>query len=137
LYYHGVRYYACWLARWTSADPLGIGADGPGLYSYVRGGPINLVDPNGKEPLSAEQLQRLGAPSLWAPGPIHLQSSEIESPEEMLISATKEAVRQERLTQRAKESAEKLDLRYLEGGLAARTGREVLAHGLQALGWML
>jgi hypothetical protein len=26
--------------RWTSADPLGIGADGPGLYNYTRGSPI-------------------------------------------------------------------------------------------------
>jgi uncharacterized protein RhaS with RHS repeats len=27
LYYHGARYYAAWLGRWTSADPMGL-ADG-------------------------------------------------------------------------------------------------------------
>jgi RHS repeat-associated protein len=49
LYYYGARYYACWLGRWTSADPLGIGADGPGLYNYTRGSPVTLTDPNGAE----------------------------------------------------------------------------------------
>ena len=24
LYYHGARYYACWLGRWTSVDPAGV-----------------------------------------------------------------------------------------------------------------
>jgi RHS repeat-associated protein len=47
--YFGVRYYAPWLGRWTSADPLGIGADGPNLYLYVRGSPIALTDPNGTQ----------------------------------------------------------------------------------------
>jgi RHS repeat-associated protein len=51
LYYHGARYYAAWLGRWTSADPLGIGADGPGLYNYTRGSPVVLVDPTGGEPM--------------------------------------------------------------------------------------
>lgn len=47
LYYYGARYYAAWLGRWTAADPLGIGADGPGLYNYTRGSPVTLVDPSG------------------------------------------------------------------------------------------
>ncbi|NUP07717.1 MAG: toxin [Polyangiaceae bacterium] len=49
LYYYGARYYAAWLGRWTSADPLGIGADGPGVYNYVRGSPIQLSDPSGMD----------------------------------------------------------------------------------------
>nr|AYM54273.1 hypothetical protein [Sorangium cellulosum] len=49
LYYHGARYYAPWLGRWTAADPSGIGADGPNLYAYVRGNPVRLLDPSGKE----------------------------------------------------------------------------------------
>jgi RHS repeat-associated protein len=49
LYAMGARYYAAWLGRWTSADPLGIGADGPGVYNYVRGSPIVLTDPGGME----------------------------------------------------------------------------------------
>jgi RHS repeat-associated protein len=36
LYYHGARYSAAWLGRWTAADPAGM-VDGPNLYAYVRG----------------------------------------------------------------------------------------------------
>jgi RHS repeat-associated protein len=45
-YYHGARYYAPWLARWTAADPIGIG-DGLNLYAYVSNNPIMLSDPGG------------------------------------------------------------------------------------------
>jgi RHS repeat-associated protein len=31
LYYHGARYYAPWLGRWTQADPAGT-VDGTNLY---------------------------------------------------------------------------------------------------------
>lgn len=48
LNYHGLRYYAPWLARWTAADPIGLG-DGPNRYMYVRGRPLRLVDPGGTE----------------------------------------------------------------------------------------
>ncbi|WP_441291587.1 SpvB/TcaC N-terminal domain-containing protein [Sorangium sp. KYC3313] len=48
LYYHGARYYAPWLGRWTSADPAGM-VDGPGLYNYVMGNPVRLHDPSGNE----------------------------------------------------------------------------------------
>ncbi|EYF04841.1 Hypothetical protein CAP_3867 [Chondromyces apiculatus DSM 436] len=49
LYYHGARYYACWLGRWTSADPAGV-EYGPNLYEYVRGNPVRLHDPSGMAP---------------------------------------------------------------------------------------
>ncbi|MDI1435403.1 SpvB/TcaC N-terminal domain-containing protein [Polyangium sorediatum] len=64
LYYHGARYYAPWLARWTSADPAGL-IDGPGLYTYVRGNPVQLIDPNGTDAqkpthrFTQEELNRL------------------------------------------------------------------------------
>jgi RHS repeat-associated protein len=45
-YYHGARYYAPWLGRWTSADPIGI-ADGPNVYAYVAGRVIKASDPSG------------------------------------------------------------------------------------------
>lgn len=45
--YHGARYYAPWLGRWSSADPAGL-VDGPNLYMYVRGNPVNSSDPTGR-----------------------------------------------------------------------------------------
>ncbi|MEM6294790.1 MAG: RHS repeat-associated core domain-containing protein, partial [Myxococcota bacterium] len=44
--YHGARYYACWLGRWTASDPIGLG-DGVNRYAYVSGRPISLHDPAG------------------------------------------------------------------------------------------
>lgn len=38
LYYHGARYYAPWLGRWTSPDPIGI-ADGINTYCFVNDTP--------------------------------------------------------------------------------------------------
>ncbi len=46
LYYHGARYYACWLGRWTAADPMGM-VDGVNLYVYCRGNPVGLMDKDG------------------------------------------------------------------------------------------
>lgn len=46
LYYHGARYYAAWLARWTTCDPIGV-ADGPCLYTYCSANPIRFHDPSG------------------------------------------------------------------------------------------
>ncbi len=46
-YYHGARYYAPWLGRWTSIDPSGLG-DGVNTCSYVRNNPIRFIDPNGR-----------------------------------------------------------------------------------------
>ena len=46
LAYHGARYYAPWLGRWTAADPIGLG-DGLNRYAYCRGSPVTLVDPTG------------------------------------------------------------------------------------------
>jgi len=48
LSYHGARYYAPWLGRWTAADPEGL-VDGADLYVYARNNPVRYVDPNGME----------------------------------------------------------------------------------------
>lgn len=45
LYSYGARYYAPWLQRWTSADP--IDADGLNLYAFVGNNPLRYVDPSG------------------------------------------------------------------------------------------
>jgi RHS repeat-associated protein len=52
LYYHGARYYAAWLGRWTAADPLGLRKPGRpdlNLYGAVNGAPTVAVDPTGTE----------------------------------------------------------------------------------------
>ncbi|RYG55876.1 MAG: RHS repeat protein, partial [Alphaproteobacteria bacterium] len=46
LYYYGLRYYAPWLARWTSCDP-GWLVDGLNLYESLRANPANLRDLSG------------------------------------------------------------------------------------------
>jgi RHS repeat-associated protein len=46
--YHGARYYAPWLGRWTSCDPAGM-VDGTNIYMYVRDNPLLSVDSTGKQ----------------------------------------------------------------------------------------
>ena len=48
LYYHGARYYAPWLGRWTSCDPEGI-SFGINLYRPFSNNPLVNVDLNGRQ----------------------------------------------------------------------------------------
>ena len=48
-YYHGARYYASWLGRWTAVDPAVL-VDGVNAYRYVLNNPVKFWDPNGSEP---------------------------------------------------------------------------------------
>lgn len=45
--YHGARYYAVWLGRWTSCDPAGM-RDATNLYLYPPN-PVRFIDPGGTE----------------------------------------------------------------------------------------
>ena len=56
LYYHGARYYAPWLGRWTAADPAGI-AGGLNLYEYAKENPLLFKDPSGR--ISEEAATKL------------------------------------------------------------------------------
>jgi RHS repeat-associated protein len=47
LYYHGARYLAPWLGRWTACDPEEF-RDGPNLYPYTSCNPVNLRDSTGR-----------------------------------------------------------------------------------------
>jgi RHS repeat-associated protein len=51
LYYHGARYYAPWLARWTACDPSGL-RDGVNVFAYVNDDPINKLDQTGNWEIS-------------------------------------------------------------------------------------
>jgi RHS repeat-associated protein len=56
LYYHGARYYAPWLGRWTAADPVGLLVDAATEcrlqpYDYAANRPTKLIDSDGLEPL--------------------------------------------------------------------------------------
>jgi RHS repeat-associated protein len=46
LNYHGARYYAPWVGRWMSCDPLGR-VETLNAYEYVIDNPINVIDTNG------------------------------------------------------------------------------------------
>jgi len=48
LNYHGARYYAAWLGRWGSCDPIGL-AGGLNLYGYCGGNCIGVNDPTGTQ----------------------------------------------------------------------------------------
>lgn len=50
LSYHTARYYAPWLGRWGSCDPIGV-EGGMNLYLFSLNSPTNLQDKNGKQPL--------------------------------------------------------------------------------------
>jgi RHS repeat-associated protein len=67
LHYHGARYYAPWLARWTSCDPAGM-IDGTNLHAYAQGNPVRYTDPTGT------QLE-LAPLTTWAPSAASLVSS--------------------------------------------------------------
>jgi RHS repeat-associated protein len=54
LCYHGARYYAPWLGRWTAVDPARM-VDGPNLYAYVRGNPIGFRDGSGHQAVSTKK----------------------------------------------------------------------------------
>jgi RHS repeat-associated protein len=47
-YYHGARYFAPWMGRWTSCDPAEM-VDGTDLYTYARCNPLAFNDPKGRQ----------------------------------------------------------------------------------------
>jgi len=65
LAYHGARYYAPWLGRWSSADPAGL-VDGPCLYEYGRNNPIMFSDSSGLQSGSGTDPVKFNANSVGA-----------------------------------------------------------------------
>ncbi|MFK4042925.1 RHS repeat-associated core domain-containing protein [Nonomuraea wenchangensis] len=58
LYYHGARYYAPWLGRWTACDPSG-SSDGWNFFAYCRGNPVTRRDRNGLAGSSTSNASKL------------------------------------------------------------------------------
>jgi RHS repeat-associated protein len=62
------RYYAPWLGRWLTPDPIGP-AGGLNLYEFVSGDPIGYVDPDGTDRESIDRLpsirERTVEPMPW------------------------------------------------------------------------
>jgi RHS repeat-associated protein len=62
--YHGKRYHAPWLGRWTTCDPKST-SDHVDLYVYARNNPIIYSDPTGTESVS----DPINPPPPNVPGP--------------------------------------------------------------------
>jgi RHS repeat-associated protein len=58
-YYHDARYYAPWLARWTSCDPV-FRSDLPQLYAFVRINPVRYIDHDGRDAAAAAAVMQWG-----------------------------------------------------------------------------
>ena len=48
LYYYGARYYAAWLCRWVSTDPMKEERTWVSPYNYCQNNPITITDLNGE-----------------------------------------------------------------------------------------
>lgn len=58
LSYHTARYYAPWLGRWCSADPIGLRA-GENVYIYIQSHVTTQTDKAGTQPETAETPRRV------------------------------------------------------------------------------
>jgi len=54
--YHSARYYLPWLARWLSADPIGI-EGGPNLYEYAASNAVMKSDTSGNNPDDGQSVK--------------------------------------------------------------------------------
>jgi RHS repeat-associated protein len=64
-YYHGSRYFASWIGRWTSCDPGGL-VDGFNLFAYARSNPITLKDARGTQTTPNDSDEKTLHPGLSA-----------------------------------------------------------------------
>lgn len=67
LYYHGARYYAPWLGRWTAVDPLEKKYAGWSSYNYCLNNPVIYHDPDGRQGKKKKQHQEHHAPPTPVP----------------------------------------------------------------------
>lgn len=73
LNYHGARYYALWLIRWTAPDPKGRVGFKVG-YDYCENCPVNKMDPTGEQSRTTPPPEDFQAPSALPAGTRTLQT---------------------------------------------------------------
>jgi RHS repeat-associated protein len=49
LYYYGARYYAAWLGRFVSTDPMEVQNPGKTPFHYALNNPVNRIEPSGNK----------------------------------------------------------------------------------------
>ena len=57
----GARDYDPGMGRWTNKDPIGFAGGDTNIYAYVGNDPVNLVDPDGRRPLTPTERAFLEA----------------------------------------------------------------------------
>jgi RHS repeat-associated protein len=60
LYYYGARYYDPKMSLWLSVDPLAEKYPAVSPYTYCLNNPINMIDPDGREPKDDYKLLKNG-----------------------------------------------------------------------------
>jgi RHS repeat-associated protein len=55
-YYYGMRYYAGWLCRFVSVDPMASEYYSLSPYGYCANNPIKYIDPDGRDPIYAQNF---------------------------------------------------------------------------------
>jgi RHS repeat-associated protein len=129
LYYHGARYYAPWLGRWMSCDPLGL-SSGLNFYIYTNNNPVKFVDSLGKAPETTEQAKvhikqlhaeriRLGAEIQETEKALYRASTTLGTLEELVKATNPGLLSEERKALRESER----QVKELKAKLAKSTGQ--------------
>ena len=118
LYYHGARYYASWLGRWSSADPAGL-IDGTNQYSYARNKAVGNVDRSG---LAAVDFDKITANARIMAENAEVGARSAIDQLKLITSKGTEIVRHELSTYRGR--ADALTARLKNGELTGLRGLE-------------
>jgi RHS repeat-associated protein len=115
------RAYASSLGRWISEDPSGM-VDGPNLFAYVDGGPIDYVDPTGEGALAVIGGIAGGLVGFVGGGGLALASGGILTPEIVITTAAGQALGTatglvlENAIESTKKLIDDLNQKYSKGG---------------------